>query len=130
MKYSAKVPKRRVFYAYLKTTNGINGLTSQELKVLSEFMWFHLACLQKDAYSIPGMNLFNTELRKEVCANIGLTSQYLTNLLLTLKKKGMVKEEGRKALVLSKKIDDFVRSVHKTGKAIVTFELIMLEDAK
>ena len=51
-------------------------------------------------------------------------------LLLTLKKKGALQEEGRKALVLSKKMDDFVRSEHTTGEAKVTFELIMLGDEK
>lgn len=122
MKYSAKVPKRHLFYAYLKTTNGLNGLTTQELKVLAEFMWYHLSCLEKDAYTIPGMNLFNTAIRKEVCNNLNLTAQNLTNIILSLKKKGKLKEEGRKDLVLDQRLHKFVKTYLDTASASITFE--------
>ena len=128
MKYSAKVPKRKLFYAYLKTTNGLNNLTAQELKVLAEFMWYHLTCIEKDAYSIPGMNLFNTAIRKEVCTNLGLTAQNLTNIILSLKKKGMLEEEGRKDIVMNKHLNKFVVQVKETGKAFITFEFNIVDN--
>jgi hypothetical protein len=122
MKYAAKVPKRKLFYAYLKTTNGLNNLTSQELKVLAEFMWYHLSCIEKDAYTIPGMSLFNTAIRKEVYNNLGLTAQNLTNIILALKKKNMLKEEGRKDIVLNSNLDKFVKKVKDNDVVSVTFE--------
>jgi hypothetical protein len=122
MKYSAKVPKRKLFYAYLKTTNGLSELTTQELKVLAEFMWYHLSCIEKDAYTIPGMSLFNTAIRREVYTNLGLTPQNLTNIILALKKKGMLLEEGRKDIILNKNLDKFVKKVKDNDVVSITFE--------
>lgn len=127
MKYSTNVPKRYVFYGYLKATNGLNNLSPQEMKVLGEFMWYHKQFIEKDAYSIPGVDIFSTETRKQIAEHLGLSQQNLTNLIGTIKKKGFIEEVGRKGLKIAAKFDAFVRDVIKTGKAIVTFEMVMVE---
>ncbi len=123
MKYSSKVPERQVFYGYLKTVNGLNNLTDQEIKLLSELMWSHKQFIEKDVYSLPGVNLFSTENKKLISSNLGITLANFYNLVSSLKKKDFILEEGRTDLILQSSLDKFVKEFVETGKAIVTFEL-------
>jgi len=128
MKYVQKVPRRVVFLAYLKTTNGMNNLSEKEMFVLSELMWFHKQFLERDAYSIPGVDIFATDTRKEIAKNLKISLANFNNLIGAIKKKGLIHEVGRTGLELHKKLDAFVKDVIKSGKAIVTFEMIMTDE--
>jgi hypothetical protein len=127
MKYSQKVPRRVVFLAYLKTTNGMNNLSEKEMFVVSELMWFHKQFLERDAYSIPGVDIFATDTRKEIAKNLKISLANFNNLIGSIKKKGLINEVGRTGLELHRKLDAFVKDVMKTGKAVVTFEMIMVD---
>ena len=126
MKYTTKVPKRHIFYAYLKTTNGINNLSPQEMKVLAELMHHHKSYLEKAAYSLPGVNLFSTDTRKIIAFSLKMSPHNLNNLLGTIKKKGLIVEVGRTDLELCDKLNKFVAEFISTGKASITFELLLV----
>ena len=128
MKYVQKVPRRLTFLAYLKTTNGMNNLSEKEMQVLSELMWFHKQFLERDAYSIPGVDIFATDTRKEIAKNTKISLANFNNLIGSIKKKGLILEVGRNGLELHRKLDAFVKDVIKTGKAIVTFEMILIDE--
>ena len=130
MKYVSKIPRRAVFLVYLKTTNGLNNLTPNELKILSEFMWYHKRYLEADAYALPGVSLFSTDTRKKVAESVKITHNNLNNLVGTIKKKGFIKEVGRTDLELSDKLDKFVRYYLKTNEAKVTFEFQLFDPQK
>ena len=123
MKYTSKIHRRQVFYGYLKTVNGLHKLTDQEIKLLSELMWSHKQFVEKDAYSLPGVDLFSTENKKIISETLKITLANFYNLVSSLKKKGFLLEEGRTGLILVPKLDKFVKEFVSTGKAIITFEL-------
>lgn len=81
---------------WLTLWQGGVGYTAREKEVLLEFIISYLN-LKSQGLIEPFLSkeVFSTEVRKEVCERLSISTFNLTNVLAALKTKGCISEEGR-----------------------------------
>lgn len=127
MKSVINVDKGQVYFRLLKIFNGLFHFSEREIDVMAKFMAMHEQLLIKDAYSIPGVELFSAEIRKQIAEDLGIKPNFLVNIVSGLRKKGMIIER-KMTLVLHPQLEVFVLEKMKAKNSIsVTINIVEQE---
>ena len=83
------VPRRKIYFEYLQSLNGILNLSYRELEVMAILVEVDVNTVVNPGDSI---NVINTQVRKTLMKVFGLTPDNLCRLISKLKKMGYIKQ--------------------------------------
>ena len=83
------VPRRKIYFEYLQSLNGILNLSYRELEVMAKLVEVDVNTMVKPGDS---KNVINTQVRKTLMKELGFTPDNLCRLISKLKKMGYIKQ--------------------------------------
>lgn len=83
------VPRRKLYFEYLQSLNGILNLSYRELEVMAKLVEVDVNTVVKPGDS---KNVINTQVRKMLMKELGFTPDNLCRLISKLKKMGYIKQ--------------------------------------
>ena len=83
------VPRRKLYFEYLQSLNGILNLSYRELEVMARLVEVDVNIDVKPGDS---KNVINTQVRKTLMKELGFTPDNLCRLISKLKKMGYIKQ--------------------------------------
>lgn len=83
------VPRRKMYFEYLQSLNGILNLSYRELEVMAKLVEVDVNTVVKPGDS---KNVINTQVRKTLMKELGFTPDNLCRLISKLKKMGYIKQ--------------------------------------
>lgn len=83
------VPRRKIYFEYLQSLNGILNLSYRELEVMAKLVEVDVNMEVKPGDS---KNVINTQVRKMLMKELGFTPDNLCRLISKLKKMGYIKQ--------------------------------------
>lgn len=83
------VPRRKIYFEYLQSLNGILNLSYRELEVMAKLVEVDVNTVVKPGDS---KNVINTQVRKTLMKELGFTPDNLCRLISKLKKMGYIKQ--------------------------------------
>lgn len=94
------VNKGNLYYEYLSSLNGILNLTNRELELLTKFIEFDVGFIPTTGAS---KNVANTDNRKSIKNDLGITPDNLSRYISKFKKEGLlVQGKAEDELVVNK----------------------------
>ena len=83
------VPRRKIYFEYLQSLNGILNLSYRELEVMAKLVEVDVNTVVKPGDS---KNVINTQVRKTLMKELGFTPDNLCRLISKLKIMGYIKQ--------------------------------------
>lgn len=83
------VPKKKIYFEYLQSLNGILNLSYRELEVMAKLVEVDVNTVVKPGES---KNVINTQVRKQLMKDLGFTPDNLCRLISKLKKMNYIKQ--------------------------------------
>lgn len=83
------VPRRKLYFEYLQSLNGILNLSYRELEVMAKLVEVDV---NMDVKPGDSKNVINTQVRKTLMKELGFTPDNLCRLISKLKKLGYIKQ--------------------------------------
>lgn len=83
------VPRRKLYFEYLQSLNGILNLSYRELEVMARLVEVDV---NMDVKPGDSKNVINTQVRKTLMKELGFTPDNLCRLISKLKKMGYIKQ--------------------------------------
>lgn len=104
-----KLEKESIYFFLLHIINVTNKYTINEMRLLAKIMSYY-------------PRLINSELRSEIGDSMKIKKAYISQLIKSLKNKGVLEKRGNSVALISKVLINFIKNINENKGIDVSFK--------